>query len=549
MLRYLSIRDFVIVEALDLAFEPGFTVLTGETGAGKSILIDALALALGGRGDALAVRQGARQAEISADFDPPDELLAWLAQHGLETEEGGCILRRAIDAGGRSRAYINGRGATLAQLREAGEFLLDIHGQHAHQSLGKADMQRSLLDGHAGLADQAGAVREAFGRLRTLTQMLDDARENAQKIEEERERLAWQLEEFDRLAPQAGEWDEVQRVHTRLAHAASLMEGVESAIVVLAEGDGAVESMLATVTARLQALCDYDPALRNVLDALEPARIQVHEAARELGQYLRRAELDPESLARASARVEALHTAGRKFRVAPAELHLEHARLEARRDALRLAADSAVLSAEVEAARAAYVGLARQLSTARAKAAKKLAREVTDAMQGLAMAGGRFDIGLEKLEEGGAHGLERIEFRVAGHTGLEPRALAKVASGGELARIALAIQVITSRAARVPTLIFDEVDSGIGGAVAEMVGRLLKTLGRERQVLCVTHLAQVASQGDHHWQVAKAEAGGSVTSRVTPLADGSRVEEVARMLGGTEITSTTRKAAREMLAA
>ena len=317
MLRFLSIRDFVIVEALELELAPGFTVLTGETGAGKSILIDALNLVLGERGEAGVIREGARQAEISADFDAPQALADWLEQHELGSEEGSCILRRVIDANGRSRAFINGRSATLAQLREAGEFLVDIHGQHAHQSLGRPEAQRLLLDSHAGLDAEAAAVREAHARYRKLKDALATAEGDARRLAEERERVAWQVEELDRLAPGPGEWDEVQREHTRLAHAASLIEGVEAAIDALSESDSAALGTLSSVSARLEGLADYDPALRAISDQLEPARIQVQEAARELAQYLRRAELDPQRLAQTAARVEALHGAGRRFRVAP----------------------------------------------------------------------------------------------------------------------------------------------------------------------------------------------------------------------------------------
>ena len=548
MLRFLGIRDFVIVDALDLEFAPGFTVLTGETGAGKSILIDALALALGERGDAGVIRQGAKAAEISADFDAPAPLEAWLAEQGLESEEGGCILRRVLDASGRSRAFINGRSATLAQLREAGEFLLDIHGQHAHQSLLKGDAQRALLDDHAGLEAEAAAVRAAHARFRQLKEALAQAETNARQLEDERERSAWQVDELDKLAPVEGEWDEVQREHTRLSHAASLIEGAQAAVGALSDDDPAVMGTLSAVLARLEALADYDPNLRGVIEMLEPARIQVQEAAHELSQYLRRADLDPQRLAEVGARVEALHGAGRKFRVAPGDLHAEHARLRQRLTELRFAADIDAMNAELVSARQTYQAAADLLSAGRVKAAKKLARQVSESMQTLALGGGKFEIALPALEQGGAHGQERVEFLVAGHAGVEPRPLAKVASGGELSRISLAIQVITSRGAKLPTLIFDEVDAGIGGAVAEVVGRMLKTLGGERQVLCVTHLAQVASQGDTQWRVAKSQAGGVPVSTVTPLAGSERVEEIARMLGGMEITSTTRKAAREMLA-
>jgi len=549
VLRFLTVRDFVIVESLELEFTAGFTVLTGETGAGKSILVDALALALGERGDAGVVRQGARQAEISADFDAPAPLAAWLAAQELASEEGGCILRRVIDASGRSRAFINGRSATLAQLREAGEFLVDIHGQHAHQSLGRAEAQRALLDEHAGLGPQAGAVRESFARYKKLRDALAAARGDAQRIADLRDQTAWRLEELERLDPAEGEWDAVQREHTRLSHAASLIEGAGAASQALVEGDESVLTVLSGVAARLADLAEYDPALAQVVELVEPARIQVQEAGRELAQYLRRADLDPQRLAEVSARVEALHGAGRRLRIAPEELPAERARVRERLAELRLAADTVALEAEVKKAQAEYLAAAGALTAARAEAGARLSVQVTGAMQALALAGGRFEVRLEPLEEGGAHGAERVEFLVAGHAGVEPRPLARVASGGELSRIALAIQVITSRAAQVPTLIFDEVDAGIGGAVAEKVGRQLRELAKERQVLCVTHLAQVAARGDSHWQVSKRTAGGHTASTVAPLDARGRVEEIARMLGGSEITATTRKAAREMLSA
>jgi len=549
MLRYLSIRDFVIVDRLELEFEPGFTVLTGETGAGKSILIDALALTLGERADAGVIRQGQKQAEISAEFDCPKPLATWLAEHELASEEGGCILRRVIDSAGRSRAFINGRAATLAQLREAGEFLIDIHGQHAHQSLTKAESQRALVDEHAGLTAEVREVGSLYKRLRQLREALVEAETNAKRLEEERDRAAWQVEELAKLAPQEGEWDEVQREHTRLSHAASLIEGAQGAVAALTEDDGAVLVQLSSIIAKLEDLVEYDPALKNVVDALTPARIQVQEASHELAQYLRRADLDPERLAEVGSRVEALHSAGRKFRVAPEALPAELEKLQTRLAELKLSADMEALKREADAALAAYHTAASQLTDKRAKAAKALSKLVTASMQTLALSGGKFEIALQPLEEGGPTGLERIEFLVAGHAGVEPRPLAKVASGGELSRISLAIQVITSRAAKVPTLIFDEVDAGIGGAVAEVVGKLLRQLGQERQVFCVTHLPQVASQGDGHWRVAKSQAGGSTVSTVTPLAKADRVDEIARMLGGSEITATTRKAAKEMLAA
>lgn len=549
MLRFLSIRDFVIVERLELEFENGFTVLTGETGAGKSILIDALAFTLGERGDADVVRKGAKQAEICAEFGTDKALDAWLAEHELTSDEGGCMLRRVIDATGRSRGFINGRSATLAQLREAGEFLVDIHGQHAHQSLVKAEAQRALLDEHAGLGAEVREVTAAWRRLKQLRDNLKLAQSGAKELEAERDRLAWTVEELSKLAPREGEWDEVQREHTRLAHAASLLEGVQGAVAALTESDDAVLGALSSVAASLDALTDYDPSLKSVIEGVQAARIQVQEASRDLAQYLRRAELDPEKLAEVEQRVEALHGAARKFRVLPAELPATLARALARLDELKLSTDMEALARELATAEEAYRKLGKELSGKRQRAAKKLSAEVTASMQTLALAGGKFEIALQPLEEGGAYGLERIEFLVAGHAGVDPRPMGKVASGGELSRISLAIQVITSKAARVPTLIFDEVDAGIGGAVAEVVGRLLRELGRQRQVLCVTHLPQVASQGGQHWRVGKATEKEVTRSTLTVLDKQGRIDEIARMLGGSEITATTKKAAREMLAA
>ena len=549
MLRFLSIRDFVIVEQLELEFADGFTILTGETGAGKSILIGALAFTLGERSDAGVVRQGAKQAEICAEFDCGTSLDAWLAEQELASDEGGCMLRRVIDASGRSRGFINGRAATLAQLREAGEFLIDIHGQHAHQSLLKSDAQRALLDGHAGLSDETREVGTAFKRFKQLRDSLAAAESGAKELEAERDRIVWVVDELSRIAPREGEWDEVQQEHTRLAHAASLIEGVEAAVTALTEEDGAVLAQLSSVAGQLDALTDYDPSLKSVIEGLQGARIQVQEASRDLSQYLRRADLDPARLAEVEVRVEALHSAARKFRTTPAELPAELARATARLAELKLSTDIEALKRELADAEQKYLTLAKALSAKRLRAAKKLSAQVTESMQTLALAGGKFDIALHPLEEGGAYGLERIEFLVAGHAGVEPRPMAKVASGGELSRISLAIQVITSRAAQVPVLIFDEVDAGIGGAVAEVVGRMLKELGRERQVLCVTHLPQVASQGGQHWLVGKSTQKGATRSTLTVLDPQMRIDEIARMLGGTEITATTKKAAQEMLAA
>ena len=550
MLRTLSIRDFVIVDSLELEFEPGFTVLTGETGAGKSILIDALALALGERGDASTVRAGCERADISAEFDIQvlPEVAAWLREAELEGDPGLVLLRRVIDKSGRSRAFINGRPATQSQLREAGDCLLDIHGQHAHQSLLKADAQRVLLDAHAGLAGLAAQVAAAYRQWQKLAQARAEHETHAAERNAEREQLQWQAHELEQLALQPDEWDAVQAEHTRLAHAAGLIEGVQAALEALSEADTACLPLLSGTGARLEALLGFDARLRDALELIRSGEAQVQEAVYALRHYADRLELDPQRLAAVEARMEAIHGTARKFRVAPQALPEHLRQLQARLGELEIASNLEALVREEQHARAGYFDLAAKLSAGRKKAAARLAKEVTQAMQQLAMAGGRFEVALNPYPpEGSVHGAEQVEFLVAANPGLESRALAKVASGGELSRISLAIQVITSKAARVPTLIFDEVDAGIGGGVAEIVGRQLKILGHERQVLCVTHLPQVAAQADQQWSVSKFGAEGRVNTTVSVLDRKARVEEVARMLGGTEITATTRKHAAEML--
>ncbi|TGN94795.1 MULTISPECIES: DNA repair protein RecN [unclassified Burkholderia] len=549
MLRHLSIRDFVIVAALDLEFDSGFTVFSGETGAGKSILIDALALALGERADASVVRAGCGRADITAEFTPHDRVARWLDEHAFDAEDT-VMLRRVIDANGRSRAFINGTSATLAQLRELGEMLVDIHGQHAHQLLMRPDAQRELFDTHAGLVADAANVARAWRVWRDATQAIDAAKAHERELQLEREKLAWQLAELDKLAPQPGEWDEVGSEHKRLSHSANLIAGVQGALNALSEADDAMLPQLGAIVSKLRSLADYDTGLGDALASLEPAEIQLQEAVYSLSHYAQRLDLDPARLAQVETRLDALHSTARKFRLPPDTLHEEHAARRAQLAALDAAADLGALEAAQAKAWEAYLADAKHLSTARAQAAKALGTAVTAGMQELSMAGGSFEVALVPLADGGPHGLEQVEFRVAGHPGVPLRPLAKVASGGELARISLALAVIASAASPTPTLIFDEVDTGIGGGVAEVVGRLLHQLGRDRQVLCVTHLPQVAARGDHHFQVAKGadERGGTVSS-VVPLDKASRVEEVARMLGGLEITATTRKHAKEMLAA
>ena len=551
MLRALNITDFVIVDRAELEFGAGFTALTGETGAGKSILIDALALVLGERADASVVRQGAEKAEISAEFDIAHATLLkrWLADNDLAGDDDGYLVRRSIDSGGRSRAFINGRSATAAQLREAGEHLVDIHGQHEHQSLLRGVAQRDLLDAYAGLEDAVAAVSASWRAWQALRNQLVALETNAAAFAAEREELEWKVRELDQLKFNLDEWQETNAEHARLAHAQSLIEGAQYAMDALSESDNSSVTLLSAVASKLNHLLAYDARLKDIIDVVASAQAQAQEAVYMLRDYQQRLDIDPKRFKEIEQRLDAVHASARKFRITPETLPdaLDSAR--ARLGELGGSLDVESLRQRVKEAHAAYVAAAGKLSAGRKKAAKKLAEKVTAAMQTLAMAGGSFEIALSALAEGTAHGLEQIEFLVSAHKGIAPRPLAKVASGGELSRISLAIQTVASEIAQVPTLIFDEVDAGIGGRVAEIVGQMLKKLGKAHQVMCVTHLPQVAASADHQWQVTKAAANGKVASRVNILGSSERVEEIARMLGGVKITETTRKHAAEMLGA
>lgn len=549
MLLSLNIRDFVIVDRLELEFSPGFTVLTGETGAGKSILIDALALVLGERGDAGVVRAGSERAELSAEFDigKLPALQSWLEENDLAGDPGVCLMRRTIDSSGRSRAFVNGRGVTLQQLREAGEYLVDIHGQHAHQSLLKSAQQRDLLDAYAGLSVQAREVAQHYRAWQSLRERCEAWEKDSVAAQAELVQLEWQTRELQGLSLGPEEWPELQSEHARLAHAASLLEGAQYGVELLADGDVALLSQLNGLIGRLNKVLEYDAALGEPLAILDSAAAQLQEAAYSLRHYAQRLDLDPERLREVEQRLESLHGMARKYRVMPEALPALLLEQEQRLAGLQHMGSAAELQQQENVARQAYLAKAAILSAGRQSTAQELSARVSEAMQQLAMAGGRFEVALHVQEEGDAHGLERAEFMVSAHSSIAAKPLAKVASGGELSRISLAIQVMTSKVAAVPTLIFDEVDVGIGGGVAEVVGKMLRGLGVERQVVCITHLPQVAALGDQHWQVAKCARDGQVLSQITLLEPQQRIEEIARMLGGVEITSTTRSHAAEML--
>ena len=546
MLRRLSLRDFVIVPSLEIDLDAGFSVLTGETGAGKSILVDALQLALGGRGEALVVREGCARAEISAEFDAPPSLKAWLDEGGFEHDDS-LLLRRVVDASGKSRAWINGGAATLTQLREAADALVEIHGQHAWQSLTKAAAVRALLDARAGV--DGAALAAAFGTWKAALQALDAARKRQVDIERERERLAWQIGELDKLDAQPGEWEALDAEHQRLSNAQSLIDAARGALDVVSEADDNAARSVGRAIDALDAVARFDARLAAVIDVLRGAQAQLDDAAHTLSSYLNHLDLEPERLAEVDALLSAWVGLARRWRCAPAELPSLHAQWKDELRALDAAADLDALARAVETARAAYDALAREATAARTKAAPKLAADVTQAMQQLGMAGGRLDVALTANGEPQAYGAESVELLVAGHAGSTPRPLAKVASGGELSRIALAIAVSTAALDPdgAPTLIFDEVDAGVGGATADSVGRLLKQLGRDRQVLAVTHLPQVAACADHHFVVSKTARDGAAASDVLPVAGVARVAEIARMLGGERRTDTSVAHAHELL--
>jgi DNA repair protein RecN (Recombination protein N) len=549
MLRAIAIRDYVIVERLDLELASGFTALTGETGAGKSILVDALALATGGRADAGVVRAGAQRAEVSADFDASQsaEATAWLAAQDFDEGDGACLVRRTIDPTGRSRAFVNGRPATVAQLRELGEMLLDIHGQHDHQLLLKRDRQRALLDAFAGAEDLAREVASRHGAWRRLAEQRI-AREGAQKTSaRERELLAHEIRDLEVLAFEPRQWAEDQAEHRRLAHAQELIATVSECAEALDESEEAATARLASVASRLASAAALDPALEDARRDAETAGVHAGQAAHELRRYLQRLDVDPGRLGTLDARLKAVFDSARKYRVDPAELPAALAERRARMAELGGEESMEKLREQEAASERAFRESATRLAKVRRDAARKLSAEVTATMQRLSMAGGRLEVALEPLETPNAGGLESVELMVAAHPGQALAPLARVASGGELSRLSLAIQVLLSGQASVPTLIFDEVDSGIGGGVAEVVGQLLQSLARHHQVLSVTHLAQVAVHARTQLRVAKQVGRAGTAASVEALDAGERVEEVARMLGGLKITDATRRHAEEML--
>lgn len=557
MLQSLSIRDFVIVNQLDLDFETGFTVLTGETGAGKSILIDALSLALGARGEGGVTRAGCDKAEISAIFAIANNLEAkqWLVDAEMENESNELILRRVMYADGRSRAFINGATVTVSQLKELGEFLVDIYSQNAHHSLLKQATQRNVLDNFAGLSNLALQVSAQYKIWNTLNQQRLEVEKNAIAYADELADLRDNTRELAQIALSAAEWEDLQQEHLRLSNGAGLITGGEECRDLLSEGELSAMRLLTQVQHKLQNLCEYDAALAEASETLDSAIIQLEETSRFLNRYLQRAELDPAGLAKLDSRIQTIHNTARKNRVKPEDLVDFLIKSQARMAELELFANDGELAKQEAQALANYLLLAKQLSDGRKLAAAKLGIQISAEMQRLSLGGGKFEVALNE-QAPTANGLEQIEFLVAGHAGVVARPLSKVASGGELSRISLAIRVVTAQKESIPTMIFDEVDVGIGGGVAEVVGQLLKQLGEsqtdknlsQRQVLVITHLPQVAALGTHHLRVSKSVVNEQTLSTIAVLDEEARVQEIARMLGGVEITETTRQHAKEMLA-
>jgi DNA repair protein RecN (Recombination protein N) len=553
MLTSLQVRDFAIVDQIAVEFEPGMTVLTGETGAGKSILVDAVGLVLGERGGSQLVRNGAKRAEFSAEFDISTlpGVRDWLEEQALDQDDE-CLLRRVISADGRSRAFINGNAVTMQQMKSLGELLLDIHGQHFHQSLGRRAVQRDLLDHFGELSEQRGQTEAAFEKWQSLQEHLDKLLAADADRASRLDLLEFQLHELDALNIQENELSELQAERQKLRNSGKLADGVAAALQALAaEGPANAGSLVADAERSVDALLEFDSELGPARELLESANIHIGEAVDLLQRYAEGVDMDPARRDWVEERLDALQGAARKHRADVAKLPDLTAKLRQEFDELTHAEERGKeLEAKVDVAKSAYQKLAESLSVSRKKAAQQFSSAVSDAMSGLGMPGGRFDISVRSLADGDARawGIDEIEFLISANPGQPLMPLSKVASGGELSRMSLAIQVIASDGSSIPTMVFDEVDSGVGGSVAEMVGRRLQELGDKRQVLCVTHLPQVASLASQHFRISKVTDGKATRTGIVALGKEERIEELARMLGGVEITQKTLEHAAEMLA-
>lgn len=554
MLRSIQVRNFAIIDEIDIDFGAGMTVLTGETGAGKSILVDSLSLILGERGGSGLVREGAKRAEFSAEFDLSEHpaARAWLEEQAVDMDDE-CLLRRVIGADGRSRAFINGNAVTLQNLKSFGELLADIHGQHFHQSLGRRDVQRDLLDHFGQHGELVAKTADAYREWHDLAAELEDMEAAQAERESRLDLLEFQVNELDALDLAPDEIEELTAERQKLQNVTRLAEGLGNALEAIYQAEsGSAQSLVASACQELQELAQFDEALQPALALLEEAGIQLSEASDLLSRYGDSLDADPARRDWVEERLHGIQTIARKHRIESHELGDLQSRLRDELDRLRHAGErSESLKAQTSEAQSRFEQVAQSLCAARQKAARAFAKDVTAAMAGLGMPGGSFEVDVETvgMEHARASGLDRIEYRISANPGQPLMPLSKVASGGELSRMSLSIQVIGSGGSHIPTMVFDEVDSGVGGGVAEMVGRRLSELGASRQVLCVTHLPQVASQADEHLRIHKMTDGKTTRTGITPLAADERVEELARMLGGVEITQRTREHAAEMLAA
>jgi DNA repair protein RecN (Recombination protein N) len=550
MITHMQIRHFAIVDELELPLKKGMTVLTGETGAGKSILLDALDLALGGRADSGVIRHGCKRAEISVAFDLGNypSIKRWLKNNDLD-EDNECLIRRTASTDGRSKGFINGSPVPMQSLRELGELLVDIQGQHAHQSLLKRDMQRQALDGFAGHHELAAQVQTHYRELKKLREQQARLLQNRDERESRIELLTYQNQELSDLALEEGEFESLEEEHSRLAHLNQIQEGCERAAYALHDAEEqAISQQLNQVISQLEKLQQYDTTLEPIVNMLNDGLVQIDEATTELQHHVSKLDMDPERLEWIETRLGQIHDLSRKHRINPRELPALQQSLAEELEQLLAASDqSNNLDEQIQAAAKTYFDTAAKLTASRKKAARKLEKQVSENIHELGMPNGKFVIEFTEQDDITAMGMERVEFLVTMNPGQPLKPLTKVASGGELSRISLAIHVITASTGSIPTLIFDEVDVGIGGGTAEVVGRMLRDLSKNRQVLCVTHQPQVAALGHQHLQVNKFTSQKSTKAAVTELSDKQRMDEIARMLGGLEITEQTLSHAREMI--
>jgi len=554
MLAHLSIHQFALVDQLELELQPGMSVITGETGAGKSILLDALGLALGERADAGCVRNGAEKAEVSASFTLNEQARLWLQQRDIPTDDDLIILRRIISAEGRSRGYINGRPASANDLKDIGQCLIEIHSQHAHQRLLQKDTPRQLLDAFGGLQLQTTEVSLVWSEWQQHAKRLAMLQEESAEVTAQRQLLTYQVEELRQLAPGETELEELEAEHKRLANAENMLLNGQYAMAACYgddNGELAATQLAYQAITRLDNIDDQHPLLNEARELLKQAQIQLEEAGRSLQHYLELVDINPHRLQQVESRLSDLYSMARKHQIQPQQLHSYWQEQEEALAGLNLSDDDlAELEQQVQALQAEYSTLAQQLSSARQAAAARMDSEVEAHFEALALGRARFITQVESgsAESGNKHGIDQIGFFVQTNPGMPGGPLAKVASGGELARISLAIQVVTAAVSETPSLIFDEVDVGIGGGTAERVGRLLRTLGKDSQVLCVTHQPQVAAQAHQHYQVSKISGDSATHTQLRELSEKQRSEEIARMLGGVDITKQTLAHAQEMLA-